>query len=181
MMKHTVTSLFLSASLLFGIACKQTKNYPTEHQVNEMKTRMLNINRIVINNQADSISKINQANSWGLEQSKTGLWHKVYHVGQGDTARANNVVSISYEVSLLNGKKCYSSDSLGIKTFILGHGGVESGLEQGLLLMRQGDSARFVMPPHLAHGLIGDQNKIPRMSIIVYDVVLQGVEKNEQY
>jgi FKBP-type peptidyl-prolyl cis-trans isomerase FkpA len=44
-------------------------------------------------------------------------------------------------------------------------------------MMKVGDSAIFVLPPHLAHGLLGDQKKIPRMAIISYQVVLQGVQK----
>jgi FKBP-type peptidyl-prolyl cis-trans isomerase len=46
--------------------------------------------------------------------------------------------------------------------------------------MRVGDSAFFVLPPHLAHGLIGDQKKIPRMAIISYNVILQGLQKQEE-
>jgi FKBP-type peptidyl-prolyl cis-trans isomerase len=35
------------------------------------------------------------------------------------------------------------------------------------------------MPPHLAHGLLGDENKIPPRSVIVYDLHLIDVsEKN---
>ena len=103
---------------------------------------------------------------------------RLYH-DEGDSARSGKVVSLSFRLRLLDGKLLYTSDSLGIKTFILGRGGVESGLDEGLRLLREGDSARFVMPPHLAHGLVGDQKRIPRMAIIVYDVVLQGVESNE--
>jgi FKBP-type peptidyl-prolyl cis-trans isomerase len=53
---------------------------------------------------------------------------------------------------------------------------VESGLEEGILLLREGDKAKFILPPHLAHGLLGDDNKIPARSIIVYDLELLSLE-----
>ena len=38
--------------------------------------------------------------------------------------------------------------------------------------MHEGDKARFIMPPHLAHGLLGDNHKIPARAIIIYEVEL---------
>jgi FKBP-type peptidyl-prolyl cis-trans isomerase len=58
---------------------------------------------------------------------------------------------------------------------VVGKGGVESGLEEGILLLHEGDKARFVLAPHLAHGLIGDENRIPPRSIIIYYIELLAV------
>jgi FKBP-type peptidyl-prolyl cis-trans isomerase FkpA len=38
--------------------------------------------------------------------------------------------------------------------------------------MKQGQKAIFIMPPHLAHGLLGDKNKVPPRATLVYDVEL---------
>jgi FKBP-type peptidyl-prolyl cis-trans isomerase len=64
------------------------------------------------------------------------------------------------------------------KTFLIGQGGVESGLEEGILLLQEGDKARFIMPPHLAHGLIGDRDKIPARATIIYDLELVSLSDN---
>jgi len=58
----------------------------------------------------------------------------------------------------------------------LGSGNVESGLEEGVLLMRVGDKALMLMPPHLAHGLTGDGDCIQRRAIILYDIELVSIE-----
>jgi FKBP-type peptidyl-prolyl cis-trans isomerase len=55
---------------------------------------------------------------------------------------------------------------------------VESGLEEGILLLQEGDKARFIMPPHLAHGLIGDRDKIPARATIIYDLELVSLSDN---
>ena len=107
-----------------------------------------------------------------MSTTETGLWYQIYEHGTGDSARNGLIASLKYTVSLLDGTLCYTSDSTGEKTFLIGQGGVESGLEEGILLMRCGDKARFIMPPHLAHGLPGDNDKIPPRSTIVYQVEL---------
>jgi FKBP-type peptidyl-prolyl cis-trans isomerase FkpA len=73
---------------------------------------------------------------------------------------------------LLNGDLAYSSGQTGPKEFEIGHGGVESGLEEGILLLHVGDHAKFIVPSHLAFGLLGDQNKIPQRATLVYDIEL---------
>jgi FKBP-type peptidyl-prolyl cis-trans isomerase len=107
-----------------------------------------------------------------MEETPTGLWVGISGRGTGEKAQPGMTAAIKYRLSLLDGTICYDSDSLGLKTFRIGHGGVESGLEEGILLLREGDRATFIMPPHLAHGLPGDGNRIPARSIIMYDVEL---------
>ena len=81
-------------------------------------------------------------------------------------------MTISYEVRLINGNLCYSSAEKGPKEFTAGRGEVEVGIEEGILLMRVGDRAKFIVPSHLAFGLLGDQDKIPPQSTLIYDIEL---------
>jgi FKBP-type peptidyl-prolyl cis-trans isomerase len=113
---------------------------------------------------------------WDMTESQTGLWSQIYEKGNGVTAAKGKFITLSYTLSLLDGSVCYTSDSLGYKQFLIGSGGVESGLEEGVLLLREGDKARFVLPPHLAQGLTGDGNKIPPRAIIVYDVEVINIK-----
>ena len=59
----------------------------------------------------------------------------------------------------------------------MGYAEVESGLHEGVQLMRVGDKSRMIMPPHLAHGILGDGDCIPRRAIIIYDVELLNIHK----
>ena len=102
----------------------------------------------------------------------------IYEKGEGEKVEKDKVIEISYKVWLLDGTLCYSSDKDGVKRFLVGSGGVELGLEQGVLFLQQGDKARFIMPPHLAHGLLGDEVMIPARSTIVYEVELLNVYNN---
>ena len=69
---------------------------------------------------------------------------------------------------MLNGDLIYSSKKDGNKTFLVGRGGVESGLEEAILKLCKNSVATLILPAHLAHGLIGDGNKVPPRATLVY-------------
>ena len=115
-------------------------------------------------------------NNLEMTETKTGLWYSIDRKGEGPKAETGEVAVINYSVSLLDGTPCYSSRVRGPKQFKIGQGGVESGLEEGILLLHEGEKATFVMPPHLAYGLPGDGDKIPAHAIIVYKVELVALQ-----
>jgi FKBP-type peptidyl-prolyl cis-trans isomerase FkpA len=137
----------------------------------------INVNRSLVEREQQKIEKYVKKNNLDMQQTGTGLWYKIDEPGAGDSIRKGQVVTLDYQVKLLDGTICYDSEELGQKKFLVGQGGVESGLEEGVLLLRNGASARFIMPPHLAHGLIGDDNQIPSRAIILYVVKIVDVKK----
>ena len=42
--------------------------------------------------------------------------------------------------------------------------------------MKDKEKFRFIMPPHKAHGLLGDLHKIPARSIIIYNVEIINIK-----
>ena len=113
---------------------------------------------------------------WKMTKSPTGLRYFIYTRGSGKKAEKGERATLQFTVRLLNGNLCYSSVVDGKKTFKIGYGGVESGLEEGILLLKVGDKAKFILPSHLAFGLLGDQNKIPQNASLVYDVELVEIK-----
>lgn len=157
--------------------CKEQKRRLSQQEVYEYQKKMVDVHRIIVSEDADSIKTIVKDRGWDMEQSGTGLWYEIYQRSEtGDSVKKGKHVSMEYDVYLLDSTLCYSSDSLGPKTFIAGQGGIESGIEEGILLMKTGDRARFVLPPHLAHGVHGDDGQIPRLAIIIYDVYINWVK-----
>ena len=49
---------------------------------------------------------------------------------------------------------------------------IESGLHEGISYMKEGDRAKIIIPSYLAHGLIGDLDKMPPLATIIYDIRL---------
>ena len=137
-----------------------------------MDDSVMNYNKAVVRTEDQEIEDLIQRYGWKMAESPTGLRYMIYQHGSGKRAVKGKVVTIRYEVRLINGNLCYSSAEKGPKEFKIGQGAVEVGAEEGILLMRVGDRAKFIVPSHLAFGLLGDQDKIPPKSTLIYDIEL---------
>lgn len=172
--------LLLILIIPFFHGCRQeSRKVVSEEDYNRTSEALVGANRILVEKDRARIEAFAGRMEWDMKESQTGLWYQVYENGSGDKASQGMVITLEYTLSLTDGTVCYSSDSLGYKKFIIGSGGVERGLEDGVLLLKEGDRARFIMPPHLAHGLTGDGDKIPQRAIIVYDVKVVKLEPPE--
>lgn len=135
----------------------------------------ININRSLVSREQDKIKTYLDSVNLEMKTTGSGLWYIIDEPGEGPLIESGQTVQMDYRIRLLDGTVCYDSDDSGPREFLVGRGGVESGLEEGVLLLREGSRARFIMPPHLAHGLIGDDAEIPARAIILYDVYITGV------
>ena len=138
----------------------------------------IQMNRQMIANEQSFIEKYVVDKSLTMERTETGLWFNISEEGEGANITKGQVVKLNYAVRLIDGSLLYSSDESGAKEFLVGQGGVETGLEEGILMLKKGSKASFIMPPHLAHGLIGDDDKIPSRAILLYDVEIIDVKNN---
>jgi FKBP-type peptidyl-prolyl cis-trans isomerase FkpA len=115
-----------------------------------------------------------------MQVTKSGLWYMVGKNSNKEKCVEGDTIRMNYKISLLDGTVCYSSDDLGPKTFIVGKGQVISGLEEGILLVNKNSNAKFIIPPHLGYGLIGDEKKIPARATIIYDIELLQKHKTDK-
>lgn len=162
--------------MLFPFCSRKTGKEISPEEVRKTEEALVGANRILVKKDREKILAYVRRNNLTMKETQTGLWYGIERYGFGVKSQPDALVTLKYRVSLLDGTVCYDSDSLGVKQFRCGKGGVESGLEEGVLLLRVGDKAKFILPPHLAHGLQGDGNKIPPRSVILYDVILLKVE-----
>ena len=80
-------------------------------------------------------------------------------------------------MQLLDGSECYRTNADEMEVFEIDHADIESGLHEGIKYMHVGDFAKLIIPSHLAHGLVGDLDKVPPMSTLVVDIHLIGLEE----
>jgi FKBP-type peptidyl-prolyl cis-trans isomerase FkpA len=145
---------------------RSTKN------ISMMDDTVLNYNKHIVNKEDQEIEDFIARHQWKMERTPTGLRYMIYKKGHGEKAKEGKKAIISYETRLINGEVCYSSAKDGLKEILLGHSSSETGLEQGILLLKVGDRVKLIVPLHLAFGLLGDQDKIPPQSTLVYDIEL---------
>jgi FKBP-type peptidyl-prolyl cis-trans isomerase FkpA len=158
--------------------CRNNQSIRSNSDPNQ-KENLIKANRALVDKDQERIKEMVQHHGWDMQTTPTGLWYQIIENGTGNLVKTGNVVRLKYKLSLLDGTPCYSSDSLGLKEFRVGSGGVESGLEEAVLMLRKGDKARFILPPHLAYGLIGDQHKIPARATIIYSIEVVNIMVNE--
>ena len=60
--------------------------------------------------------------------------------------------------------------------FPIGQGNVIPGWDEGIMLLKKGDKARFVIPSHLGYGEVGAGGVIPPNATLVFDVELMEVK-----
>jgi len=133
---------------------------------------LLEANKAAIEVENKQIDKLIDSTGWNMLKTATGLRYEIIEHGNGPKAETGKIARFEYEIKLISGEIIYSSKQSGPKEFRIGSGGVESGLEEGILLLKSGDKAKFVIPSFLAHGLSGDQDRIPPKATLIYTVKL---------
>ena len=156
------------------VSCRQ--NRPTRPNISpsEAKELLLRINQTLSSDDRAAIEQyIEQSGLQGMRQSPTGLFYLIEGDSSGRRAALNSIVEYRYSIALLDSTECYNPAEP--KQIMVGKGGVESGVEEALQLMHEGQRALLIIPPHLAHGLAGDGDQIPPRAILVYTVELLSV------
>jgi len=155
------------------ISCSNKKDVkPNTLNQDQVTEKLLEANKAAIEVENKQIDKLIDSSGWNMLKTATGLRYEIIEKGNGPKAETGKIARFEYEIKLISGEIIYSSKQSGPKEFRIGSGGVESGLEEGILLLKSGDKAKFVIPSFLAHGLSGDQDRIPPKATLIYTVKL---------
>ena len=150
---------------------KQTNIYSKDFQ-----DKLVEANKMYVKQESDEIDQYVAHHGWQMNTTGTGLRYMITKKGEGALAQINQRAKVNYKISLLDGTLCYSSDSSGPKEFTIGKDNVESGLHEGIQYMHVGDKAIVILPSHLAHGLMGDESKIPPHASVLYELELLSLK-----
>lgn len=162
--------------LLLGLSCnnkteRERQRQDSGNQSVDKKAIVESLekaNRYMLIQEAEMIDDYIERHNLNVLQTGTGLRYQIVNQGDGELIKKGDIVSLEYELRLLSGDLIYSSKTDGIKTFLVGRGGVESGLEEAILKLRKNSVAILILPAHLSYGLLGDGNKIPARSTLIY-------------
>ena len=113
-----------------------------------------------------------------MNKTSSGLYYLINK--EGDNNRSPNkgdMVSVHYKGMLLDGTifdSSYQRDQP--LEFSIGVGQVIPGWDEGISLLNQGSSAKFVIPSDLAYGSQGAGGVIPPDSTLIFEVELLKIE-----
>ncbi|MFA8298842.1 MAG: FKBP-type peptidyl-prolyl cis-trans isomerase [Hyphomicrobiales bacterium] len=161
---------------VFFASCNNTQE---EKKIDYAKVQntMMKVNKIMVKNEDSKIDEFITNSKLPYKETGSGLRFYILSPGKGDFIEEENVVTLLCDISSLDSITYYSSKEDGPKTFRVGKGGVASGLEEGVKLLKNGAEASFILPSHLAYGLIGDEKRIPPKEILLYNVKVIDVKQ----
>lgn len=176
-MKYSHIILIINLLSLVLVSCvNQVEQKEEPITTRNFEESLLAANRDAVKVEDQQIDDFIARHKLEMWKSGTGLRYMIYERAKGQEAKEGKIAMIEYSVQLLNGDLIYSSEETGNKEFIIGKGVVEAGLEEGILLLKEGDRAKFIIPSHLGFGLMGDQDKIPPKATLIYDVKLLKIK-----
>ena len=179
MNKNFLYFLVMGLYISIIISCENGQEKKSAKQIdtiNLYKKPLENVNKKLVETEDEEINDFITRHGWNMNTTGTGLRYLIYKKGIGAVTERGKVARMNFEVRLITGDICYSSKVEGPKEMLLGKSGEISGLEEALLLMKVGDKAKFIIPSHLAFGLLGDENKIPKRATLVYDIELLEIK-----
>lgn len=111
-----------------------------------------------------------------FKTTASGLKYAIISQGEGPAVEAGKVITVSYSGYLADGTLFDSSVERDepIK-FVVGQGQVIPGWDEGMLLLKKGDKARFIIPPKLGYGEM-QLEKIPANSTLTFDIEIIDIQ-----
>ncbi len=172
--KQSVLLLVIPFMITSCQSAPEKKEQKSDVESNEkIKNQIVRVNQLELQKENDEMDAYERSHQLNFLKSNSGIRYFVYkHSEKGDSIKNKMLVSLDFEIRLLDGTLCYSSKNEGRKEMIVGADEAESGLHKGLLFLKRGDKALFLLPSVLAHGLMGDYKKIPPQMPILFDVAV---------
>jgi len=175
-MKHFLTYISFIIFLAL-VACNGGTEKAEKPSKKDYEEPLMEANRHVVRTENQHIEDFLRRYKWEMEESGSGLRYMIYKQGEGDPAELGMLAGLAYTIKVITGDLVYSSEENGPLSFVIGKGEVISGLEEGILLLNVGDKAKFIIPSHLAYGLVGDGKLIPGKTTLIYDVELLSLKQ----
>lgn len=142
----------------------------------EKQEETIQINKDMLDVNRDIVEKYIARHNWEMTETESGLLYMIYAKTSDTEVKSGDIVEFSFKTSLLNGDVLYDSDATGNRKMTIDRNQEESGLNEGLKLMKKGEKAYFILQPHLAFGVAGDSYKIPPYSVLVYDIEVVDIK-----
>lgn len=161
---------FLLTSILVG-ACSSDE---VNQEIDWDKKKSMELNRkLAKKEKLDILMFLENHPQWKMEQTGSGLFYQIIKKKEGEMlAKPGLEAAVRYKISFLNGDLCYETPKDELSYFKIDHSDIESGVQEGVKKMRKGEKAVFIVSSHLAHGITGDQNKIPPATTLVVEIEL---------
>lgn len=167
-------SILIITFILLLFACSNEVEKAPEINWTKEKSTKLNEN-LALEEDLRIQMYLDSKPKWEMSKTGSGLQYWIYEKGIGDQARSGLIAQVRYSIEGLEGSVFHKTPEGEIESFLIDKSQIETGIQEGIKLMKIGDKAKMIVPAHLAHGLVGDFEKIPPLTTLVIDVELVGL------
>ncbi len=147
---------------------------PAEHKADSAINieKSIQFHREMVSEENQEIEDFCTRYQWHMKITGTGLRYMKVSKGEGVPVGEGDIVLVAYELKLLTGEIILNVSTERPDTAIIGRNTINRGIDEGLRFMNSGDRFRFIVPSHLGFGFLGDFERIPFRSALVYDLTL---------
>lgn len=125
--------------------------------------------------EADALKALESLKA-GMTVTESGLYYKITKKTDGKAPKAGDNISVHYAGKLTNGTEFDSSFKRNEPLeFPVGTGRVIKGWDEGILLLKEGETATLLIPPAMGYGERGAGGVIPPNAWLIFDVELVKV------
>lgn len=144
---------------------------------NEGKGKIQERNKsIQAKKEAEALKQVDDLKA-SMQKTDSGLYYKITKKGEGKEAEQGKTVAVHYAGRLTNGTEFDNSYKRNQPIeFPVGMGNVIKGWDEGIMMLKEGDEATFLIPPALGYGERGAGGAIPPNSWLIFDVKLVSVK-----
>jgi len=166
---NRIFHIILFSTLLLMVSCgDRTPVIELQPENSELvKENMINANRVVIQSEATQIESYIQRRGWQVQQLPSGAFFYLYTKGDGPAILTNDKVQVTYRLEGLDGTPIYTNQ---VDTLVVGHRDVTVALDDLLQQLHYGSQAYLIAPSNSAYGVVGDGDRVPSRTVIIYNV-----------
>lgn len=179
LMKHN-TVLFLCVLFLFS--CKeQEARRPIVQKTATIFSETIEQNKKLIALENNVIENyLAQDSTKQYKVATNGFWYSYVTKKEtkSPTPKIGDVVEIAYDLTDLYGNVFYTKEELGIKNYKIDKEDFIPGLQEGIKLMKKGETITFIIPSYRAFGLVGDEHRIGINQTLKSTVTLISIKQN---
>ena len=152
------------------------KGYDAAKTFNEGKTKIAANNKAMAEKAEADAKKALEDLKAGMQVTESGLYYKITKKTEGKAPKAGDNIQVHYAGKLTNGTEFDSSFKRGEPLeFPVGTGRVIKGWDEGILLLKEGETATLLIPPAMGYGERGAGGVIPPNAWLIFDVELVKV------
>lgn len=164
--------LFVGILIVFALitfSCKKpTAQYPSNKVIAEDSTKihLRSYNQKLAQKEDSAIMAFIFNQPVAYKKSDSGIWYFIQKSTQNPLLVSTSTAVFSYKMYTIKGELLFQEDE---KTIHFGKKEVIAGLEEGLKMMRKGETAHFIIPSFLGYGA-QSVDGIPPYSPLIYIV-----------